>query len=120
VREDLGVVIAANGSFQFRARCYECRRWASSSIAHAYVYSLGLRFTDIEVIRDARGYLAICSVRGCGSDDVELNHFAPRAIFGTQADEWPTAFLCRKHHQEWGQRVTPQLNPPAKLRTSGI
>lgn len=119
--EDLGVLIAANGTFQVRARCYECRRWSSGAIAHAYIRSLGINpLQDLPVIRDHRGYLAICAVIGCGSDDVELNHFAPRAIFGKDADDWPTAFLCRRHHREWGQRVTPSLNPPPRLRTTGV
>ena len=114
------MVIAGNGTYQVRARCYECRRWSSSQVAHDYVRGLGLDPAhDLDTIVDRRGYVAICSVRGCGSDDVELNHFAPRAIFREEADDWPTAYLCRKHHQEWGQRVTPSLNPPPRPRVTG-
>lgn len=119
-REDLGVVIAANGTYQIRARCHECRRWSTSSLAHAYVRGLGLNpLHDLDIVKDYRGYLAICSVTGCGSDDVELHHFGPRGIFGETADDWPTAFLCRRHHREWGERVTPQLNPPTRARVTG-
>lgn len=115
------MVIAANGTFQVRVRCYECKRWSSAGIHHDFVRALGLNpLQDLPVIRDARGFLAICSVVGCGRDDVELNHFAPRGIFGAEADDWPTAFLCRQHHTEWGNRVTPSLNPPPRLRTTGI
>lgn len=85
-----------------------------------YVRGRGIDPDSLPVSSDYRGLLAICSVKGCGSDDVELNHFAPRGIFGEDADQWPTAFLCRKHHAEWGYRVTPQLNPPPRQRTTGL
>ena len=114
---DLGVRIATNGTFQVVAWCPECERWSSGPLAHAWVRSLGIDPTrDLPIIFDNRGLPAICSVKGCGSDDVELNHFAPRAIFKGEADDWPTAYLCRKHHREWGERVTPSLNPPRRLR----
>jgi hypothetical protein len=117
---ELAVRIATNGSRGVLAWCDECSRWSSDAIATAYVCGRGIDLSALPVATDHRGLLAICSVKGCGSDDVELDHFAPRGIFGEEADEWPTAFLCRKHHAEWGQRVTPSLNPPPKLRSSGV
>ena len=48
---------------------------------------------------------------GCGSDEVEWHHFGPQAIFEEEADKWGIVALCRKHHQEWGERVTPSAEP---------
>lgn len=39
----------------------------------------------------------------------EVHHVAPRALFGEQADEWPTLYLCRKCHEAWHSIVTPGL-----------
>lgn len=111
---DLGVRVAGNGSLHILAWCDECQRWSSSAIPASYVRSMDVSIDMLPVVADHRGFFAVCSVRGCWSDDVELNHFAPRGIFGGEADDWPTAYLCRKHHQEWGERVTPSLNPPQR------
>lgn len=62
------------------------------------------------IVVDYAGMFARCLVRGCEAGDVELNHFAPQAIFGDNADDWPMGYLCVAHHIEWGQRVTPHLN----------
>src|SRR5574343_876621 len=40
----------------------------------------------------------------CGNRGTELHHWAPRAIFGTDADNWPTDYLCKDCHDHW-QRV---------------
>ncbi len=68
----------------------------------------------LPITEDYVGQFARCIVRGCEADDVELNHFAPQAIFGPDADLWPTGYLCVRHHREWGERVTPQLNRPRR------
>lgn len=36
----------------------------------------------------------------CGESGVERHHWAPRAVFN-DADDWPTALLCRRCHREW-------------------
>jgi hypothetical protein len=42
-----------------------------------------------------------CVIRGCGRKDTELHHFAPRALFGNEADDYPTGWLCQYHHDRW-------------------
>ena len=44
----------------------------------------------------------------CGINGTELHHFAPRYLF-ENADSWPTAYLCKKHHEEWHNKVTPNM-----------
>lgn len=118
--EGLGLRIAGNGSLAILCWCDECQQWSTGAVAAEAVKALGLSTSQIPVIFNYRGLYAICSVQGCGSDDVELNHFAPRAIFGAEAEAWPKAYLCRKHHREWGERVTPALNPPRRQRINGL
>jgi len=69
---------------------------------------LGVDIRNLPVIGDFRGQLGRCSVKGCESEAVEDHHFAPQALFGTAADEWPRALLCVNHHTEWHQRIAGQ------------
>lgn len=46
----------------------------------------------------------------CGSvDHLEVHHWAPRCLFDTDADLWPTALLCRACHLRWHKLVTPNM-----------
>jgi hypothetical protein len=104
----------ANGTLQVIWLCADCE-YRSSSIPHYVVMELGVKIRELPIVEDYAGLYGRCVVRGCESDEVELNHFAPQAIFGQEADDWPTGYLCIKHHREWGERVTPQLNSPRSV-----
>lgn len=46
----------------------------------------------------------VCAV--CRKTGTEYHHFAPKHLFGEdEAEKWPTAYLCKPHHDEWHQRV---------------
>jgi hypothetical protein len=45
----------------------------------------------------------------CDADGAERHHFAPRALFGADADRWPTALLCVPCHRKWHSIVTPGM-----------
>jgi hypothetical protein len=36
---------------------------------------------------------------------VELHHWAPKALFGDEAEVWPQDFLCRSCHIRWHQTM---------------
>jgi hypothetical protein len=106
---DWGVRRAGNGALQVIWTCRVCG-FRTSPVRHIDLPRMGVDIRDLPIVEDYAGTFARCIVRGCESGEVELNHFAPQAIFGTDADDWPTGYLCVRHHQEWGERVTPQLN----------
>lgn len=103
--DQLGLTIAGNGAYQVRPWCDECGRWASGSVPASILSAKGLYTTDLQVVADYRGSLGRCSRRGCDREAVEDHHFAPRAIFGEDADDWPRALLCVDHHLEWHRRM---------------
>jgi hypothetical protein len=70
----------------------------------------------VPITEDFRGIVGRCSVRGCDNEDVEWQHWFPQAIDGELAARFPQGYLCREHHEEWGHRVTPTLNPPRRGR----
>lgn len=41
----------------------------------------------------------------CGGWGTQLHHWAPRGIFGDEADCWPTSYLCRPCHKLWHDAV---------------
>lgn len=40
----------------------------------------------------------------------EVHHWAPRHLFGDEADAWPTANLCVECHKRWHALVTPNMS----------
>jgi hypothetical protein len=51
-----------------------------------------------------------CAVLGCENTDTEYHHFAPRYLFGADAERYPREYLCRMHHKEWHDKVTPEMH----------
>lgn len=109
-----GVRRVANGSLQVIWKCNWCGL-KTTPVPQRLVTEHGISIHELPIVEDYAGLYARCIVRGCGSDEVEWNHIAPKGIFGEdEAEDWGQVAMCRRHHEEWGNRVTPQLNPPRK------
>ncbi len=102
-REEFGLLVKADGRASHRMRCHACGQLSSDlPLNQAKAWGVEtIQFTDI---RPANTYDA-CVVLGCDQPGREEHHFAPRNTFDTDADSWPTAALCRKHHHEWHRRM---------------
>ena len=37
----------------------------------------------------------------CGALGAQLHHWAPQAVFGAEAEDWPKGYLCQMHHSRW-------------------
>lgn len=111
--------ITASGTRQYFWYCEDCERITprSTYIPHATVlgwmegWSLGqrARFNNERLIKDLSAR-QVCAV--CGEPGTEYHHWAPQAYrdrFGPEWNHWPTVFLCRKHHRQWHEIVTPTL-----------
>jgi hypothetical protein len=101
----LGLRIAGNGSYNLLVWCVTCDRWASGAVGLHGLEGSGIGPADLPVIADYRGVIGRCARLGCDREAVEDHHFAPRAKFGDEADDWPRALLCREHHIEWHRRM---------------
>ena len=75
----------------------------TSHLSRAEVIRKGIRISDIPLI--ANEAKIECQVVGCDEPGVQWHHWAPRSIWGEQADDWPGALLCRTHHAEWHKRT---------------
>lgn len=103
--DQLGLTIAGNGAYQIRPWCDDCGRWATGSVPLTTLAAKGLLPTDLQLVADHRGSIGRCCRAGCEREAVEDHHFAPRAVFGAEADDWPRALLCTEHHAEWHRRM---------------
>ena len=56
-----------------------------------------------------------CAYYGCKEKGTEYHHFAPRHLFD-DADYWPIAYLCIKHHTEWHKRTKTGVYRPLTTR----
>lgn len=89
----------ANGSEQIRLQCDYCDRVLGPIFSRS-------RFTApqlaaMPLAEDWTSSRPPC-VR-CGAWGTEEHHWAPRSLFGDEADLWPTAWLCPNCHQRWHQ-----------------
>lgn len=72
---------------------------------------------ELPVIENYSGY-ELCAV--CGSPFTELNHWAPRHLFGDECELWPKDYLCKKHHDQWHALVTPEMSKTWKQHSKSL
>ena len=76
-------------------------------VPHDYLTEHSVDVSTLEVIQDQRRRTPPCRV--CGKRGAELHHWAPRHLFGAEADLWPTDYLCKSCHQLWHHHVENAL-----------
>jgi hypothetical protein len=108
-----GIRRVSNGALQVIWTCNWCGQ-KTTPVPHHLLGRAGVNIRELPIVEDYAGLYGRCIVRGCSSYEVEWHHIAPVAIFGDDADRWGLMALCREHHQEWGERVTPWLNRPRR------
>ncbi len=113
--------IAVNGSSQYRPRCCANHRPVTYSIKHSVltqeerVNALRMESRDYSLPPEDheeshRAPNSPCA--DCGAPETELHHWAPRALFGDEADQWPTTNLCSRCHARWHQMLKIRGTPP--------
>lgn len=102
-------ICKAKGTSGYRAAwwCPQCEQWADAGV-WIPIDKLELYGADLEFVREVNTRIGERCSR-CGARGAELHHWAPRAYFGAECDNWPTDYLCRKCHDRWHALVTPGL-----------
>lgn len=104
-----GRLISTDGHVHVVRCCLGCMQRVHSmeSVKKDQVREEGHVIEELPIIQDFRGVGEECEVRGCTSTNTQLHHWAPRRIFGDEADDWPTSWLCvERHHPLWHAMVT--------------
>ena len=105
--------IFTNGAYSFAWKCPDCGKinpfneqgglWIAKEKVEARIEPDIIDSLPV-IMPDLSNRCAKCGERTC-----ELHHWSPRALFGPDCDLWPKDYLCKKCHDEWHQKVTPQL-----------
>jgi hypothetical protein len=110
-RHGVGRHVFGNGTTNYSPICLDCGDFVGPSkyIKKADAMRLVPVLEETPIFRDNRHpspYDHMWSdhtpptCERCGHPEVELHHWAPRALFD-DADKWPTAHLCRTCHRRW-------------------
>lgn len=129
------VNVGTNGDKKVGARCPTCDRWARFPNGKMWLsgedlHSLRMadcqwldgewdgsqspkeRSTDPEpqeVHSPANTEIIHCCVKGCPNTNhdvgIENHHFAPKALFGKDAENWPVEPVCLPHHEQWHETI---------------
>jgi hypothetical protein len=105
VRLVYGARKISSGAIHYGKVCPECH-WNQAMKKEAFRQIVG----DMGFPRFDDEPYSLCEK--CGAPYAEIHHWAPRYIFGIDADKWPTSALCRSCHEEWHRKVTPLMNLP--------
>ena len=108
---ELRQTISAGGQVQVGWVCRSCAspvmdRRGRQYIPHDELRAAGIEPADLPI---QHNYSRDTRCIHCGTRGAQVHHWAPRAIFGSDADLWPTDMLCQPCHDEWHARLTGKL-----------
>lgn len=92
--------IMANGELAISLFCPTCNLRATKGPWISKAEYTQNEIGEMLIENDYRG-TERCGYRGCDNTAVEQHHYAPRAMFGDDCENWPIGPLCRIHHQTW-------------------
>lgn len=96
---ELDVLQKRNGTTQVRLQCARC--YVGRTLSYAELEAHGVDPYSLEPTRSHLGENGDCIVVDCYAIDVEFHHFAPKSVFGMEANDWPVMPVCRDHHTIW-------------------
>lgn len=96
----VGTAITASGSTVHPYYCSGCGTRTQLYERKETARRMGCSVKISIPIREIRK----CEV--CGAEGAEVHHWAPRSIFGDEAERWPTSLLCVPCHSKWHSLLT--------------
>lgn len=105
--------IAANGTSQIYWWCVFHEGAASEYIPHDKLKAAKIEIDSIPIVEN---YSTLVQCEVCGALGAELHHFAPKYLFGDEAEDYPKSYLCDYHHTHWHNLVTPNMSHEGSKR----
>jgi hypothetical protein len=93
--------IQHSGAIAIGVYCLDCGKWATDKTWVGKDEFTEAQVKAMPLEADYRNPDHPCCVIGCNGIGVEWHHFAPKHLFGPDADRWPGAWVCVTHHLEW-------------------
>ena len=101
---DVRRCINGGGHITYLFVCAACETRTTRFVSKEAVLASGLEVDDIEPTQPRER----CAV--CGAEGAENHHWAPWALFGSEANSWPRSYLCPRCHKRWHDIVTPDIS----------
>lgn len=96
--------INAGGHVTHLFVCGSCGERTTHFVPNKDVIAAGIAVGEIEPVEPHHK----CEV--CGAKGAENHHWAPWALFGSEAQSWPQSYLCPRCHKRWHDTVTPTIS----------
>ena len=97
-----------SGAIAIGAYCQDCDRRATNEPWLPKSQFTAEQIASMPVHDNYTGG-AVCQYKDCNATGIEWNHYAPRALFGEDAENWPIGPLCRAHHRTWHTGLEKKL-----------
>lgn len=105
----IGYAFKSNGQRVFPYYCEDCGTVHTYYVKKVVALKIGYELKQVKFKSELNGYFNLNKCAVCGNSEVELHHFAPYHLFGSEASKWPVAYLCKEHHKQWHDVVTPNM-----------
>lgn len=110
----IGITNISSGATVFPRYCAECGDVSTSYVRRKDAIQYAIKNGPLEYVKtrtakfyERKNITIICRV--CNSKGAEMHHWAPKHIFGDEAERWPKDLLCRTCHARWHNMVTPNM-----------
>lgn len=107
----IGLYFTESGVRRYPYYCLDCDKNQWYYAKYDFVHKLELKGVEIRrrySYSEKMETKKLCEV--CSDDSgTETHHFAPRHLFGDEAELWKTAELCKTCHKRWHDLVTPNM-----------
>jgi hypothetical protein len=94
--------IFANGKTHIAKICRRCNQYFNPKRVFVGL-PYGVEIDNLPIRFDNRTTNVACEV--CGCVGAELHHWAPKVVFGDEAEDWPKSYLCPEHHEYWARKI---------------
>jgi hypothetical protein len=94
--------INASGAVVVVERCPQCKSNPNKGVP--FLNKSLYNVDTLPLFQDLTVNAEPCYIRGCSNKGTQLHHFAPKHLFDNYND-WPTAWLCQPHHDEWHKKT---------------
>lgn len=110
----IGITNTQSGSTVYPMYCVDCgevsNKYIKKQIALQHAIKNGiLQYVKTKTAKYMEEDSEQINCEVCKSKGGEYHHWAPQYLF-SDADKWPSSYLCRACHKKWHDLVTPNMS----------
>ena len=117
----IGITNISSGATVYPKYCDDCGRVMTKYVKRRTAIQYAINNGPMKYVKtktaqfyERKNITIMCRV--CNAVGAEMHHWAPKHIFGDEAERWPKDLLCRTCHARWHNMVTPNM---AQMKEDG-